>query len=85
MASASNTYVLVGGEYRLGRVTGRYNFSYGSYSDVDVSEVLHEPAVGYTVNDNLSLLAELVLWDRSTPEADSTVDHSLDVTLNGHF
>jgi hypothetical protein len=85
VASGQNLYVLAGAEYTYGPVTGRYNVSHGRYDDVDVTETLHEPAIAYAAGDNLSLLAELVLWNRSTPAGDVRVDRSLNVTLHGHF
>jgi hypothetical protein len=46
---------------------------------------MHVPAVAYAVGDNFTVLAEYVDWRRSSPGASSIVDHSLDVTLAGHF
>jgi hypothetical protein len=83
VASESNTYGLVGGEVTYGPVTGRYNVSYGSCSDVDVTEWLHEPAVAYTVGDQVTLHG--VFWNRYAPGADATLDKSVNVTLHGHF
>jgi hypothetical protein len=84
-ASGDNRYVLLGAEYGIGPVTLRYNFSYGDYHDVDVSEVMHVPAVGFALNDHLSVLAEYVHWTRDTNEGDVDVDKSLNVTVSGHF
>jgi hypothetical protein len=84
-SSADNRYLLVGAEYGIGPVTLRYNLSYGDYHDVHVTELLHVPAIGYAVNDNLSLLGEYVYWTRDTPEGDVDVDKSLNVTVSGHF
>jgi hypothetical protein len=84
-SSGDNRYVLAGGEYGIGPVTLRYNVSYADYHDVDVTELMHVPAVGFAANDHLSLLAEYVLWTRDTNEGDVDVDKSLNVTLNGHF
>lgn len=84
-SSADNRYFLVGAEYGIGPVTLRYNLSYGDYHDVDVTELLHVPAIGYAVNGNLSLLAEYVHWTRDTNEGDVDVDESLNVTVSGHF
>jgi len=75
-ASSKNTYDLF---------TLRYHFSLGSYEDVGVKERMHVPAISVKANDNLSVLTEVVFWDRSAPEGSSTVDHSLNVTLYGHF
>jgi hypothetical protein len=71
-ASGDNRYVLTGAEYGLGPVTIRYNISLADYSDVDVSEVMHVPAVGLALNDHLSVLAEYVHWTRDTNGAMST-------------
>ncbi|XXY53306.1 hypothetical protein WME91_19435 [Sorangium sp. So ce269] len=84
-ASARNYYVLAGTEYTYGRVTARYNFSYGRYADQAVSERIHEPAVGVALTENLGVLTELVLWERSAPEGHSLVDRSLAISLNGRF
>jgi hypothetical protein len=84
-SSGDNRYVLAGAEYGIGPVTLRYNVSYADYQDVDVSELMHVPAIGVAANDHLSVLAEYVLWTRDAPEGDSDVDKSLNVTVNGHF
>jgi hypothetical protein len=84
-ASGDNRYVLAGAEYGLGPVTLRYNVSFADYSDVDVSEVMHVPAVGVAANEHLSVLAEYVHWTRETNEGDVDVDKSLNVTVSGHF
>lgn len=84
-ASGDNRYALAGAELGIGPVTLRYNVSYADYHDVDVSEVMHVPAVGFAANDHLSLLAEYVHWTRDTNEGDVDVDKSLNVTLNGHY
>lgn len=84
-ASAHNSYVLAGTEYTYGRVTARYNFSYGRYADQSVSEWIHEPAVGVTLTDNLAILTEFVLWQRSAPEGGSLIDRSLAISLSGRF
>lgn len=84
-SSGDNRYVLVGAEYGIGPVSLRYNVSYADYHDVDVTELMHVPAVGFAFNPNLSLLAEYVHWTRDTNEGDVDVDKSLNVTFNGHF
>jgi hypothetical protein len=84
-ASGDNRYVLAGAEYGLGPVTIRYNISLADYSDVDVSEVMHVPAVGLALNDHLSVLAEYVHWTRDTNEGDVDVDKSLNLTVSGHY
>ena len=84
-SSGDNRYVLVGAEYGVGPVTLRYNLSYGDYHDVDVTELMHVPAVGFALNENLSILAEYVYWTRDTNEGDVDVDKSLNVTVSGHF
>ena len=84
-ASAHNDYGLVGAQYGIGPVTLRYNVSTGRYEDVHVSEWMHVPAVAYALADNFTVLAEYVDWRRYVPGASSIVDHSLDITLAGHF
>ncbi len=81
-ASGKNNYVLLGAEYTLARFTLRYNASLGSYTDVSVKEWLHVPALGYAINDHLSVLGELVFWRRFAPEGNSWSDKSLNFTLN---
>jgi hypothetical protein len=82
-ASGDNRYLLLGGEYTIGPVALRYNVSFGDYRDVDVSEVMHVPAVGFKFNEHLSILGEYVHWTRDTPEGDVDVDKSVNVTVNG--
>ena len=77
--------VLIGGSYRCGPLTAGYSFSYANYADLDVSETLHEPALGYAVSQNLSFLAKLVIWRRKTDVGTADVDRSLNVTLHGSF
>jgi hypothetical protein len=84
-ASSHINYGLVGAQYGIGPVTLRYNVSTGRYEDVHVSEWMHVPAVAYALGDNFTVLAEYVDWRRYIPGASSVVDHSLDVTLAGHF
>jgi len=84
-ASGDNRYALAGAEYGIGPLTLRYNVSYADYHDVDVTELMHVPAVGIAANDHLSLLGEYVHWTRDTNEGEVDVDKSLNVTLNGHF
>ena len=84
-ASADNRYSLLGAEYGVGPITLRYNVSYASYGDVDVSEILHVPALGVALDAHLSALAEYVIWNRDAPEGDSKVDRSLNITLSGNL
>jgi hypothetical protein len=84
-ASGDNTYFEVGAEYTLASFTLRYNVSRASYGDVKVHEWLHVPAISYKVAKPLTLLAELVFWRRHTPDGDSDVDKSLNVTLIANF
>jgi hypothetical protein len=84
-ASGDNTYFELGAEYTLAGFTLRYNVSRGSYGDVEVTEWLHVPAISYAIAEPLTLLAELVFWRRQTPEGDSDVDKSLNVTLLASF
>jgi hypothetical protein len=84
-ASSHNNYALAGTQIGLGKLTLRYNVSTGRYEDLKISEWMHVPAVAYSVGDNFTVLAEYVDWRRYAPGATSIVDHSLDVTLAGHF
>jgi hypothetical protein len=84
-ASRHNDYALTGGEYTLGRLTARYVFSVGDYRDAAVTETMHVPALGLSLDPGLSLLAELVVWQRHAGEATTFVDRSLNVTLSGRF
>lgn len=42
-------------------------------------------AVGVTLTDNLAILTEFVLWERSAPEGGSLIDRSLAISLSGRF
>lgn len=84
-ASAHNYYVLAGTEFTYGRVTARYNFSYGRYADQSVSEWIHEPAIAVALVEKLSILTEFVLWQRAAPEGNSLIDRSLAISLWGSF
>ena len=83
--SSDNLYFLAGAEYTYDRFTLRYNVSYANYADVDVSEVMHVPALAIAIAEPLTFLTELVLWRRSTPEGDLDVDKSLNVLLLASF
>lgn len=84
-SSDDNNYFLVGAEYTLGPVTARYNFSLGNYSELDVKELMHVPAVSVKLSDNLLVLGEYVAWKRDTPEGDIDVDRSFNTTVHGSF
>jgi hypothetical protein len=78
-------YLLAGGEYTRGLFTARYVFSLGDYHDLSIKETMHVPSLGLTLDPGLSLLAELVIWQRHAGGVDTLVDRSLNVTLHGHF
>ena len=84
-ASSHNNYALAGTQYALGPVTLRYNVSTGRYEDLSISEWMHVPAIAYAVGGNFTLLGEYVDWRRYVPGGTSIVDHSVNVTLAGHF
>lgn len=84
-SSANNTYLLAGAEYTLGPVTLRYNLSLARYGDLFVQEVLHLPGVGIALHEHVSFLAEYAVWNQFTPERTIDYDHSLNLTLIGHF
>jgi hypothetical protein len=66
-------------------LTARYVFSWGDYHDLAVRETMHVPSLGVALDPGLALLAEVVIWQRHAGGADTFVDRSLNVTLNGHF
>jgi hypothetical protein len=84
-ASSHNEYWLVGTEYTYRFLVARYNFSLARYSSVAVTEWIQEPGIGVVVNSQISALAEYVLWRRFAAEGHSTVDSSVNLTLNAHF
>jgi len=84
-SSAHNHYGLAGTQLAFGKVTARYNVSFGRYSDVHTTEWMHVPALSWTVSDNLTLLGEFVHWKRHASGGDTLLDRSVDVTLAGHF
>jgi hypothetical protein len=84
-SSSKVDYALAGAECTVGPVTARYNVSWGNYSDVSVYEWLHVPAIGVSISPNLSVLGELVLWQRYSPAGTSLVDRSFNVTVKAHL
>jgi hypothetical protein len=84
-SSSHNNYYWIGTELSLWKLTARYAFSLGDYSDVHVQEWMHLPSLGLQVSSYISLLAEFVWWQRSAPTGTTFVDKSLDITLYAHF
>ncbi|HEY3592777.1 MAG TPA: hypothetical protein VGL13_02845 [Polyangiaceae bacterium] len=84
-ASALNHYILLGIEYTFAGLTLHYNFSYGNYSDVSVTEWIQLPGLAYAINGNLSVLADYVLWKRMAPEGTSRVDDSINLSVSAHL
>jgi hypothetical protein len=84
-ASAHTNYFLVGAELALGKVSARYNLSYGGYRDLSISEWMHVPAIGVAVSPNVTFLGEYVYWKRYAPSGDLLVDKSFNLTLQAHF
>jgi hypothetical protein len=84
-SSRHNNYFEAGAEYTFDRFTARYNVSFGSYDDLDVSEWLHVPALAVKLADPLTLQAELAFWKRKAPEGSTDVDKSLNVLLFAKF
>lgn len=80
-ASKHIHYVLAGAEYTLWRVTARYNFSAADYTDADVKEWMHVPALGFRLNEHLQLNAEYVHWSRSLSGAHEPYDRSFNLEL----
>ncbi|MBK9262903.1 MAG: hypothetical protein IPM54_24250 [Polyangiaceae bacterium] len=86
-ASATNDYVLVGGEARLKKFVARYNFSAVRYQDVSITEFFHVPGIGYNMNDNLQFLVEFVYWYQQyadRPEV-ALFDRTFATTIHGYF
>jgi hypothetical protein len=85
-SSSHNNYYWVGTQLSWRRLTARYAFSVGDYHDVDVLEWFHLPSLSVLISPNLSILGELVWWERSTPTTGHTfVARSVDITLYAHF
>jgi hypothetical protein len=84
-ASKHVDHALAGGQYTLWLLTARYVFSLGDYRDLAVKETMHVPSLSVALDPGLSLLAELVFWERHAGGLTSFVDRSLNVTLYGHF
>jgi hypothetical protein len=84
-SSSHNNYLLAGAEYTYDRFTVRYNFSYADYHDVRVHETMHVPAVSVAASANVWVLAEYVIWQRTSPEGDARLDKSLNVTVGAHL
>ena len=80
-ASNSISYYEIGGEYTFWRATARYNFSAAHYGGTGVKEWMHVPALGFKLNDYLSLGAEYVFWSRSVAGASEKLNRSLNVLL----
>lgn len=57
-SSNNVSYLLLGGEFTYDIFTFRYNFSMGSYNEVDATEMRHVPGFGITPNDFVMLLLE---------------------------
>jgi|HubBroStandDraft_1064217.scaffolds.fasta_scaffold00734_10 hypothetical protein len=92
-SSANVDHAQIGGEYTYGAVTGRYNASLGSYNNIPlatggtitIKEWLHVIGVGVVVSPNVSVLGELVFWERDTPTSSALVDRSFNVTVHAHL
>lgn len=83
--SADNTYLLAGCEYTFWQLTARYNVSYVRYADVDVTEVLHLPGIGWAFHEHATALFEYAYWDKKTPAGTSQYDRSVNLTLMAYF
>lgn len=83
--SADNTYLLAGCEYTFWQLTARYNVSYARYADVDVTEVLHLPGIGWAFHEHATALFEYAYWDKKTPAGASQYDRSVNLTLMAYF
>jgi hypothetical protein len=83
--SSHNHYGLAGVQYSVGKVTARYNVSFGRYADVSTTEWMHVPAIAVALGDSLTVLGEYVFWKRYASPIDTLLDRSLNITLAGHF
>jgi hypothetical protein len=85
-ASRLNDYGLIGGEVRVWKFVGRYNWSGVRYRDVGVTEVMHVPGIEFRMNEYLQVLAEYAYWTQSTDGGGTKrFDNTLAVTMHGYF
>jgi len=84
-ASRNIDYYELGAEYSYWRLTARYNFSAAKYKGTSVKEWMHVPALGFKLNDALSLGGEYVSWSRSVSGASEKINRSLNVLLYVNF
>ncbi|MGC4068301.1 MAG: hypothetical protein QM784_27355 [Polyangiaceae bacterium] len=84
-ASKDVDYVLAGAQYALWRFTARYNFSAAWYGGTGVREWMHVPALGFHLNDSLSLGLEYVHWLRSIGGEHEPYNRSLNALLFASF
>jgi hypothetical protein len=84
-ASKDVNYALAGAQFGLGRVTARYNFSAAWYGGTGVREWMHVPALGFRLNDALSLGLEYVHWLRSIRGEHEPYNRSLNGLLFASF
>jgi hypothetical protein len=83
-ASKHNDYAMVGGEYTYDRLTFRYNFNMGSYTDAMYKETRHVPGIGVVIDkDHLFALFEYALAQSHTAAGTQLIDSSVNVTIHG--
>jgi hypothetical protein len=85
VSSDDNRYVMLGVEYKYDWLTGRYNFNYGNYNQVDYSETRHIPGIAATLDDHLTLLLELVFANGNLGGDSVLLDNSLNLTIHSNF
>jgi hypothetical protein len=85
--SKNNDYVLAGTEYAIGPVTARLNFSWVDYSDLNTTQWMVVPGIGWTINKYVTILAEYVEWHLTKPEpvGDTLLGRNVVLTLHGNF
>ncbi|MDC0748785.1 hypothetical protein [Polyangium mundeleinium] len=85
-ASAKNDYLLVGGEARIWKFVARYNLSAARFHDVGVTEYMHQPGLGYNMNDYLQFLVEYAHWTQHDALGyGKFLDQSVATTIHGYF
>ena len=85
-ASARNDYLLVGGEARIWKFVARYNLSAVRYRDVGVTEFMHQPGLGFNMNDYLQFLVEYAHWTQHDAlGAGKFLDQSVATTIHAYF
>lgn len=84
-SSDSVSYLLLGGEFTHDIFALRYNFSMGSYNEVDATEIRHVPGLSITPNDFVMFLLEYSGVVQTIDDETELVDSGLFLTLHAKF